>query len=174
MTKLSWNYGIYIKILTFLWFTKAWFFLKCAPHTNGLRSKPRTSYHLIQIYPQTWWHSFPDMVHLLQSGKLSWQCCWQPVWEWSAERWIRSANEEHTPTWEGNYLGCNSWGKIKCDSSPRGVSHKITPEMFMKRESLLQNVLTAVCHLQVSIQSTKWMLWKKGCWYFQWINTSSD
>ncbi len=109
-----------------------------------------------------WWHSFAVLVDLLQSGTLSWQCCWQPVEEWSAERWIRSANEEHTPTWEGNYLGCNSWGKIKCDSSPRGVSHMITPEMFMKRERLLQNVMTAVCHLQVSTRSMKWMLWKLG------------
>ncbi len=111
---------------------------------------------------EMWWHSFAVLVDLLQSGKLSWQCCWQPVEEWSAERWIRSANEEHTPTREGNYLGCNSWGEIECDSIPRGVSHKITPELFMKRERLLQNVMTAVCHLQVSTQSMKWMLWKRG------------
>jgi len=43
----------------------------------------------------------------------------------------------------------------------------LTPEEYhtrlhlrcMKRESLLQNVLTAVCHLQVSIQSIKYELW---------------
>lgn len=63
------------------------------------------------------------MMELPELGKLSWQSIWQPVEEQCAERWIRSVNEEHTPTWEGNYLGCKSWGKTMCDFASE-VDHR--------------------------------------------------
>lgn len=68
-------------------------------------------------------------------------------------------------------LGVIAEGRFSVILAPEEYHTRLHLRCLWKRESLLQNVLTAVCHLQVSIQSTKYECYC-GWWYCQWINTS--